>query len=312
MAIGGYFELELHRNTHFHDALKLNTARNCLEYILRVRRYSKIFIPYYTCDALLEPIHKLNLEYEFYHIDENFQPVFTKELRPGEAFLYTNYFGFTQKIARSLRKKIPNLIIDNCQAFYTEALEYTDTFYSARKFFGVPDGAYLYTTKELVSPLAVEISSGRMSHLIERIEASAEMGYHDFQHNENSLSNLPIRQMSAISDRILQSVDYEYVRNKRRQNFSCLHAVLKDINQLKLNLEEDIVPMVYPFWSLDKTLRKKLLENQIFVATYWLNVLKWCKVNTLENNWAQHLIPLPIDQRYGTQEMAQILKVILA
>ena len=138
------------------------------------------------------------------------------------------------------------------------------------------------------------------------------MGYHDFQHNENSLSNLPIRQMSAISDRILQSVDYEYVRNKRRQNFSCLHAVLKDINQLKLNLEEDIVPMVYPFWSLDKTLRKKLLENQIFVATYWLNVLKWCKVNTLENNWAQHLIPLPIDQRYGTQEMEQILKVILA
>lgn len=312
MAIGGYFELELRRNSHFHAALKLNTARNCLEYILRVRQYRKIFIPYYTCDVLLEPIHKLNLEYEFYHIDENFQPVITKELGVDEAFLYTNYFGFTQKISKLLRLKYPNLIIDNCQAFYADVLEHTDTFYSARKFFGVPDGAYLYTDKMAVSPMPVEISASRFSHLFKRIEGGAEAGYQDFQHNENSLSNLPIREMSAISDRILQNVDYEYVRYKRRENFSYLHAVLKDINWLKLNPEEDIVPMVYPFWSPDRTLRKRLLENRIYVATYWPNVLKWCKEHTLESNWAQYLIPLPIDQRYGPHEMEQIVKIILA
>lgn len=312
MAVGGYFELELHRGTHYHHALELNTARNGLEYILSVKQYSKIFIPYYTCDVLLEPIHKLNLEYEFYHIDENFQPVFNRELGSNEVFLYTNYFGLTQKIVKLLSLRFSNLIVDNCQAFYAEALDHTDTFYSARKFFGVPDGAYLYTNKELTSPLATEISIGRMSHLVERIEMGAEAGYNDFQNNENSLSHLPIRQMSVISERILQSVDYENVRNIRIQNFSHLHSALKDINRLKLNLEEGVVPMVYPFWSTDRTLRKRLIENQIYVATYWPNVLKWCRKNTLENNWAQNLIPLPIDQRYGVNEMEQILKIILA
>ncbi len=33
-AIGGYFELELRKGEHYHkDALKLNTARNCFEYV---------------------------------------------------------------------------------------------------------------------------------------------------------------------------------------------------------------------------------------------------------------------------------------
>ena len=35
-AIGGYFELELRNGAYYHkDAIRLNTARNCFEYILR-------------------------------------------------------------------------------------------------------------------------------------------------------------------------------------------------------------------------------------------------------------------------------------
>ena len=33
-AIGGYFELELRNGAHYHkDAIRLNTARNCFEYV---------------------------------------------------------------------------------------------------------------------------------------------------------------------------------------------------------------------------------------------------------------------------------------
>ena len=45
-AIGGYPALELRQGEHYHTgALKLNTARNALEYILRVRGYDKVYIP---------------------------------------------------------------------------------------------------------------------------------------------------------------------------------------------------------------------------------------------------------------------------
>ena len=74
-AIGGYFELELRKGEHYHkNAIRLNTARNCFEYVLRSRSYDKVYIPYYTCEVMLEPIQKLGIDYEFYHINELLEP----------------------------------------------------------------------------------------------------------------------------------------------------------------------------------------------------------------------------------------------
>ena len=73
-AIGGYFSLELPIHEEYHKyALKLNTGRNCLEYILRCRHYSKVYIPYYTCDVILEPLQKLGIAFDFYHINLDFE-----------------------------------------------------------------------------------------------------------------------------------------------------------------------------------------------------------------------------------------------
>ena len=52
-AIGGYFELELRSGERYHkDALCLNTARNCFEYILLARKYKKVYIPYDNIEDL--------------------------------------------------------------------------------------------------------------------------------------------------------------------------------------------------------------------------------------------------------------------
>lgn len=86
-AIGGYFELELRKGEHYHqDALRLNTARNCFEYILLARKYTKVYIPYYTCEVMLQPLHKLHIAYEFYHINESLEPVEIIQLGKSEAF----------------------------------------------------------------------------------------------------------------------------------------------------------------------------------------------------------------------------------
>ena len=147
MSIGGYFELEIREGKHFHQgAIKLSTARQCFEYILKARRYTKVYIPYYTCDVIIEPLMKLNVKYEYYHINSLLDPVFDKKIESSEAFLYTNYFGLKQDTVLYLSRFYPNLIVDNAQAFFAKPIEGVDTFYSARKFFGVPDGAYLYTT----------------------------------------------------------------------------------------------------------------------------------------------------------------------
>lgn len=104
-AIGGYFELELPVHQEFHSgAIALNSGRSCLEYILRCRRYSKVYIPYYTCDSVIEPIVKLGIAYEFYHIDKMYHIVGDIVLSNGEALLYTNYWGMKNKYCAQLAK----------------------------------------------------------------------------------------------------------------------------------------------------------------------------------------------------------------
>ena len=73
-SIGGYFELELPQGTEYHSqAIALNTGRNALEYILRARGYKRVYLPYYSCEVLLEPFKKLGVDYTFYHINANLE-----------------------------------------------------------------------------------------------------------------------------------------------------------------------------------------------------------------------------------------------
>lgn len=311
-AIGGYFDLELRRGAHYHkDVIRLNSARNCFEYILLARKYRKVYIPYYTCEVMTQPLIRLHIDYEFYSINKDMEPTEQKQLQPNEAFLYTNYFGLKQRCVERLSLIYQSqLIIDNAQAFYAPCINGIDTFYSPRKFFGIADGGYLYTDSLLNKDLLQDKSYTHMQHLLERIDEGAESGYTSFRDNDNALDNQPIRTMSKLTDKILCGIDYNDVKECRRANYLYLHQSLQQCNFLKLELQSSDVPMVYPFYMMDISLRSRLITEKIFVATYWPNVLEWCKPKDLEYTLVNHIIPLPIDQRYGQEEMNRIIKVI--
>ena len=311
-AIGGYFSLELSMREEYHkDALRLNTARNSLEYILRARKYDKVYLPYYTCDVVLEPFKKLNLSYEFYHINLHLELNDTISLKENEALLYTNYFGLKQRYVEQLAGKYGSqLIVDNTQAFYAKPLDGIDSFYTCRKFFGVADGAYLYTDKLLEGGFEQDESFNRMAHLLKRIDLSAEKGFADFRKVDDGLDNQPIREMSKLTQRIMQSIDYEAAVKKRRENFQILQEQLGEKNNLELRLDDDTVPMVYPYLVSLEGLREKLIENKIFVARYWPNVFDWTSKDDIEYYLANQLQPLPIDQRYGENQMNRIIDII--
>ena len=69
--------------------------------------------------------------------------------------------------------------------------------------------------------------------------------------------------------------------------------------------------MVYPYYTSDNTLKAKLISSKIFVATYWPNVFEWCKSDSLEYNFGEQIIAIPIDQRYGIEDMNRIIKEIV-
>ena len=310
--IGGYFSLEIPKGEEYHkDAIRLNTGRNCLEYILMARGYKKVYIPYYTCEVVLEPFKKLGIPYEFYHIDINFEIRDRLTLRPDEALLYVNYYGLKQRYVEQLAEKIGEcLIIDNTQAFYAKPIAGIDTFYTCRKFFGVPDGAYLYTDKLLDEELEQDISYDRMTFLNKRIDLGAEAAYGDFQSLSKTLVGQPIKHMSKLTQRMMQGIDYARIAEQRRDNYQHLHDELCKSNTLSLPLEDDAVPMVYPYLAPVKGLREKLIANKVFVARYWPNVLDWTSKDDIEYQFAYQMQPLPIDQRYGLENMRRIIGIL--
>ena len=310
--IGGYFSLELPRYEEYHkDAIKLNTGRNSLEYILRCRKYSKVYIPYYTCDVVLEPFQKLGIAYEFYHINLHLKINENVELKEDEALLYTNYFGLKQRYIEQLAERYgQQLIIDNTQAFYAKPLDGIDTFYTCRKFFGVPDGAYLYTDKLLDVELEQDQSYERILSLTKRIDLSPEAGYQDFRDTSKALVGQPIKRMSKLTQRMMQGIDYESAAQRRRANYLMLNKALGKENNLELPLEDDAVPMVYPYLVPENGLREKLIENNIFVARYWPSVLECTAPDDIDYLLAYQMQPLPTDQRYGEEEMNRIILII--
>lgn len=312
--IGGYFELELENKGHFihDDGLLVNTGRNALELILRnLPSGSKVYVPKYTCDVVLEPFVKLGIPYTFYSINENLELAIDIQLGKHEYLLYTNYFGVKDSYVRKLSRIYHNkLIVDNAQALYMSPTEIC--FYSPRKFVGVPDGGIAYLDGQLLlKDYEQDFSYDRCSHLLKRLDINAGAGYSDFKAIANSLKNQPIKKMSRLTELLLSSIDFSIIRSVRMENFAALHSVLKDQNQLLLSeINELSGPMVYPFMTDDMTLRQRLIDNKVFVATYWPNIYEWCSDGDVEYTLCKSILPLPIDQRYNKEDINRIIAII--
>ncbi len=310
--IGGYFEIDLLKGESYHkEAIELNTARNCFEYVLLSGNVKKVFIPHYTCEVMLEPIKRHSIDYEYYYLDQNLDPIIPETIKVEDSILYTNYFGIKQNTVLRLSESFQNLIVDNSMGFYSPRVKTVDTFYSARKFFGVPDGAYLYTNKILNVPIEKDYSHERITHLFKRIEMGAHKAYKEFLANDYKLYDQPIRYMSDTTRAILKGIDYEKGKIIREMNFLYMHEHLEKLNELKIETNNNLGPMFYPLLINSQGLKEKLIEKNIYLPTLWRNAAQTAKKNSFEHHLTNNLLALPIDQRYGLSDMKYILDMIV-
>lgn len=307
--IGGYFELEqLVSNEYYKDLISINTARNALLYILKAKKIKKLYIPYYLCDSISNLLEKQNIPYEYYSINENLCPIFDKILDNNSYIYIVNYFGhLDNKKIVSFKKKYKHIIIDNTQAFFQKPADNVDTIYSCRKFFGVPDGAYLKTNILLKENIPIDKSSERFKHLLGRYENSANLFYDDFKSNDEKFNYEELKYMSKLTHNIMGAIDYRNVINRRIENYNYLKEKLDSINKLKM--PKPFVPFCYPLYieNGDK-IRKKLVNEKIFIPVLWPNVLNFDI--KIENDMALNILPIPCDQRYNVDDMKYLVNLI--
>ena len=305
--IGGYFGMEPCAGREYYpNLLALNNGRNALLYLLKARNIRKLHIPYYLCDSVGKLCAREGFEFAYYSVDRDFLPVFDRVPERGEYLYIVNFYGqIGNETVSRLREKYGNILFDNAHAFFQPPVPGVDTLYTCRKFFGVPDGAYLATDAVLSEALEEDVSKDRMKHILGRFEGSASDYYGDFKANDHSFAELPLRKMSRLTHNLLGGIDYEAVRTRRNENYAVLAAALGAENPLKLVAPDG--PYAYPFYCGNgPEVRRRLAERKIFVATLWPNVLE--TGDALARDYTESILPLPCDQRYDGEDMARVLR----
>ncbi len=298
--IGGYFGLESAGNNFLHKGgVFLNSGRNALRYIIRAYQVKKLFVPSFTCPVVWDAIRDEDCAIEFYNIGLDFLP---RQIFPKDAYiLYNNYFGVCGNNVQALANEYPNLIVDNAQALYAPPCGLA-SFYSPRKFFGLPDGGIAICDKHIELLEERDISINRVSHMLKRTDCdSASEGYVDFQQNDASLAYQSILRMSRLTETLMGNLNVDFAKCRRLENVKFLQVALPSL--CVGQMAPDDVPLVYPFYTENAgELRKTLISNKVYVATYW--------PDSKQADLRENILCLPIDQRYDAEDMQYILEVL--
>ena len=319
MEIGSFIEFQLPKGKELYnqetDIVRLNTGRSAIWHAFRVFGCKAIWIPYYQCDSVRNTLKEHGAEVKFYHTDRDFNPI---DLHPtdDEAALLVNYYGvMSYNRMAELAKLTKHPIIDNAQAFFCKPVEGALNIYSCRKFVGCPDGSYVIGkgAHQFVDDYPQCFSSDTAVFLLMRIEYGCEgKGYEARGINEHRIESEPPMKMSKLTRTILDGTDYEYIRNKRRENFAIAHKLLGAINKIDPTryYDDDTIPMVYPLVVEEDDCIQRLYKAKHFQGHWWSYICDEQPEGSFENWISRYVIPITIDQRYGRGEIEYLAKVV--
>ncbi len=318
---GGYLPIEsflTDRNSHYFEyedkaTVLLNCGRACFYVAARSIEIEKIYIPYFNCKETAQPFKDLKIPYSYYFLNKDLLPD-NIILQKNEYILWTNYYGnASDKVISLISDKYGGqLIVDNCHAFFCPPLKNAFNCYSARKFIGVSDGAYLTTDLKInfnTEDLEKDISSPYMEHLFKQNEKGTNYAYQLSLNNEKRLEG-SYKLMSVTSEKILSQVNYNEIKKIRNQNFYIMHSCLSKFNSFPINVDSK-THMYYPFKCKDLNLREKLLKNKVYSPIWWRHVGDFAGEKSIENQFSLETILLPIDQRYKKKDIEIISDLVL-
>lgn len=300
-------------NSIYHDsAVKLTTGRACLAYILKILKPQKVYLPYYCCDALFEPMELMGIDYEFYTISEQLEIDKDYELKQGEYLIYCNFFGIKTNYTDGLVAQYGDkLIVDNTHAFFHKGFGDIYSFTSARKYFGVPDGAFLYGPDYPIATETIERNTSlSIIHNYHRLMGQQETAFKEFLEHEKSLGS-EIERISLASELLLTNVDYKAVRERRKANFEFYRTELSGINTLQIEPSETEA-FCYPLLLKQQIDRSILYPQQIYIPNYWMDTTLRADSGEypFTDKLSRELLPLPLDHRYSQDDLQRVVRAI--
>lgn len=326
------------------DYVWMSTGRSATRIVLktileRQPTLKKVaLIPAFTCHTVIEPFIELEFEIHTLPMSLNLETSasdITGALTESGAtiLLVHRFYGFdtlpefNQTIV-DIRKQGVVVIEDCTQCLYSTFVKSEADYYvgSVRKWCGVPDGGFAvcregtFLNKPKCSDDALEIAKREASELKyaymfrgKDCKPESKKRYREAEHILDTQSSFyAIGKLSAL---IQTNLDRNRLRNKRRENYSILANGLRNHSDIRLvfkELPEDVIPLYLPVFVRNRDeVQSRLADNAVYAPVVWPKADCCPYVCPEADELYNHLLCIPIDQRYDTDDMKRILNLLL-
>jgi dTDP-4-amino-4,6-dideoxygalactose transaminase len=121
--------------------------------------------------------------------------------------------------------------------------------------------------------------------------------------------------ISDLSMTLLSKIDVEATKKQRFTNYKYLYDNLHGDNDcfpVERNFEElTCSPLFFPIYVKDRpALQKKLAQQEIYAPVLWPVHTDTVLINEGIKRIYDEILMLPIDQRYGVEDMKRMIEVI--
>lgn len=325
------------------EVIYLRSGRESLLFVSRNCKFVKhkvILMPAYCCWSMSAPFEKDGWKILYYRLNEDLTVDldYLRELlekEPVEAVLTMNFYGSASTddavtLVKAHNKEI-KVIEDfsHCTFSIGQIFNLNVDYYvsSIRKSIGVCDGAVVLSKDKMGSQF-IDIEDPDFAN--RRAIAQILKGRYSYSNNQGeklffleeirvceSIINefLVPRPISDRAKQMLTLINGEEIAYARRENMKHLVGILQGKVKMIPGLERcfDGAPFSLPILVDNRDdLQRNLAQKGVYAPVLWPICKEARDVCSVSTYISDHMLSIPIDQRYNWNDMEEISSIILA
>ncbi|MBP5398634.1 MAG: hypothetical protein J6Y32_08465 [Bacteroidales bacterium] len=299
-----------------------------------------VLLPAYTCDTVITPFKELGWSCVYYPIDRNLRIGINEVRRLTEQYnpsllLVHPFYGMDlssdeEELLLFVHRRSCKIIVDITQCiFTTKRIDFIDFYVgSYRKWFPIPDGGFLeakefydsniermsensdfvslQTDSMLLRGIYYDTGNELIKSVSRRINAkAAELIDHSVKpHGISTLSYSILATENKEENQKTRLANFQYLYEKLPQNdeFCFICRDLKCISS---------APLYFPVFVKERTrLQRELAAHKIYAPVLWPVVYEDVLINDTIRFIYDHILAIPIDQRYDSDDMNRIVSIV--
>lgn len=282
----------------------------------------RVMLPRYTCDTVIAPFREQGYECTFFPTNSDLTIDISKTwevfatFRPNLIVVHP-YFGMDlttdeQDMLGKMHRDGCEIILDLTQCLFSKMRLPFVKYYvgSMRKWFAIPDGAFLETAETVDIPVnenkdivALQTEAMRLrAEYFESGDAETKSRSISLSHEVEELMTRPITPhvMAEDSVTLLACENAERQQKIRIENYKRLYEGLKDVSDIELIADISrltTAPLFFPFRVKDiRSMQRKLAQKSVYARLIWEE--------------EDRILTITVDQRYDLSDMDRVIAAI--